>query len=240
MPAQSDAVTPTREVPWWILPAGVLLLGLLLSIPFWLTDLDVQVARLVQAWNLDHGGAQQDAWWWRLPYQLPTVLVAAMILGALTAIIRGLRRRSSDLVRQGVYVLLVLTLGCGVLVNVILKDHWGRPRPRDTVAFGGSEAYVPPWIITDGNGKSFPSGHVAVPAATLGLWMLWRRRRPRLARWCLAGSLMLTAWVGAVRMLALGHWLSDVLWATVLMFVVAALLHRLLLHGRPAEAASGG
>jgi hypothetical protein len=31
-------------------------------------------------------------------------------------------------------------------------------------------------------------------------------------------------------MVAQAHWLSDVLWAVVVMVVVPALLHRLLLH----------
>ncbi len=224
---------------WWMLPVGALGAGLLLSIPFWTGDLDVRVAAWVQAWNEAQGGAQQDRWWWRLPYRVPAVLVVLLSLGVVVAVIRGLRTPASGLLRPGIYVALVLILGCGVLTNAVLKDHWGRPRPRDTEQFGGTRAYIPPWVIGERHGgKSFPSGHVAVPAACSCLWLLWRRRRPLLARWCLGLSLGLAAWVGAARMLAQGHWLSDVLWATVLMVVTAALLHRLVL-GRQAVTPAG-
>ena len=224
---------------WWLLPVAFLVAGVLLTIPFWTGDLDLRVAAWVQDWNAAHGGAQQDQWWWRLPYRLPAVLLVILGLGVVTAIIAGARRPASGLLRQGIYVALVFILGCGVLVNVVLKDHWGRPRPRDTEQFGGTRTYLAPWVLGErGGGKSFPSGHVAVPAACTCLWLLWRRRRPVLARWCLGLSLAMTAWVGAARMLALGHWLSDVLWATVLMVVTAALLHRLVL-GRQAVQPSG-
>lgn len=216
---------------WWLLPAGVLALGLLLSIPFWTGDLDLRVAGLVQAWNEAHGGAEQDRWWWLLPYRLPGMLVVGLVLGSVVAMVRGQWR-------AGIYVLLVLLLGCGLLVNLVLKDGWGRPRPRQVEQFGGAMSYLPPWRMGEpGTGKSFPSGHVAVPAACTCLWLLWRRRRPRLAGWCLGLSLALAAWIGAARMLALGHWLSDVLWSVVLMVVVAALLHRAV-FGRQAEAAT--
>jgi len=221
---------------WWLLPTGLLVVGLLLNIPFWITDLDLRVARAIAAWNEAAGRQQQDRWWWLVPYYVPTALVVGLILGGLYGIARGWRQPSSALLRPGLYVLLVLGLGCGLLVNVVLKDQWGRPRPRQVVEFGGTMAYLPPWQLgVPGSGKSFPSGHVAVPAACTCLWLLWRRRRPTLARWCLVGSLALAAWVGVARMLAQGHWLSDVLWATVLMFAVAAVLHRLLLYKLPSE-----
>ena len=38
-----------------------------------------------------------------------------------------------------------LALGPGLLTNVLLKSHWGRPRPIDIVAFGGDQHFVPWW-----------------------------------------------------------------------------------------------
>jgi hypothetical protein len=32
-----------------------------------------------------------------------------------------------------------------LLVNVALKDHWGRPRPIDIAQLGGTEHFVPWW-----------------------------------------------------------------------------------------------
>lgn len=224
---------------WWLLPVGVLGLGLLLTVPFWTGDLDLRVAHWVQTWNDARGGNQEDQWWWRLPYLLPPLVTVAAVIGGLIAVISGIRRQASSSLRAGLYLLLVLGLGCGVLVNVILKDHWGRPRPRDTIELGGNRSYLPPWCLgIAGYGKSFPSGHVAVPALGIALWLLWRRHRPLLARWSLAGGLALTIWVGAGRILAQGHWLSDVLWSLVLMTVVAAVLHRAVMRDQPCGSAS--
>ena len=213
------------DTRWWLLPVGALALGLLLTIPFWTSDLDLRVAAWVQAWNGSRGGDEQEnRWWWVMAYYVPATLIGLLVLGSLVALVRGHRR-------EAIYVLLVLALGSGVIVNMTLKDNWGRPRPRETVQFGGSREYLPPWQIgTPGKGKSFPSGHVAVPPLGIALWLLWRRRRPALARWALGGGLVLTAWVGGQRMLANGHWLSDVLWSLVLMTVIAAVLHRLVVR----------
>ena len=38
-----------------------------------------------------------------------------------------------------------LALAPGLLTNVILKSHWGRPRPIDVVEFGGDQHFVPWW-----------------------------------------------------------------------------------------------
>ena len=34
---------------------------------------------------------------------------------------------------------LSLIVGPGILVNLILKDHWGRPRPVHVTMFGGTQ-----------------------------------------------------------------------------------------------------
>lgn len=225
-----------REERWWLLPAWTIALGLLLTIPFWFGDLDVRVALAVLAWDDGHGGDQEIRWWWLAPYYLPTVLSLGLGLAAVGAVIGGLLRPERGWLRPGLYLMLVMVVGIGVVTNVVLKDHWGRPRPRDTVQLGGSWDYLVPWDKgTAGRGKSFPCGHATVPALGFALWLLWRRRRPGLAAWSLAGGAVLTAWVAAARMVAQAHWLSDVLWSVVIMIVVPALLHRLLLHAPESE-----
>ena len=221
---------------WWLLPLGAVAIGLLLTIPFWISDLDLRVARVVQAWNDGRGGAQEDRWWWLLPYYLPAVLSLAIGLGSVWAIVGGLLQPARGWLRPGLFVLLSLALGSGAVSNLLLKDHWGRPRPRETVVFGGAWEYRVPWDKgVAGRGKSFPCGHATVPAMGFALWLLWRRRRPGLARWSLAGGAVLTAWIAAARLLAQAHWLSDVLWAVVVMVAVPALLHRLLVTARLPE-----
>lgn len=73
-----------------------------------------------------------------LPYIAIIILLALPILS---------RKRLGPLWRtskidQCLAALLSLALGCGLLVNVILKGFSGRPRPRATNLFGGSLDFV--------------------------------------------------------------------------------------------------
>lgn len=215
---------------WWLAPLVVLAATALLTVPFYLTDLDVAVARHLAALNREHGGAWQDVWYWRVAYFVPTVMALLIAGGSIVAIVLGLARPAARSgLRPALFLLLAMALGPGLIANAVLKDHWGRPRPRETRELGGKWDYRAPWVMgVAGRGKSFPSGHVTVPACGLALWLLWRRRRPGLARWCLAGGLALSAYVGAARMVAGAHYLSDVMWAVTIVFVVSALLHRLI------------
>ena len=42
----------------------------------------------------------------------------------------------------------MLVLGAGLVVNGILKDDFGRARPRDIEAFGGSSQFTPAFVVS--------------------------------------------------------------------------------------------
>lgn len=229
--SESAAISaPTSR--WWLWPALGVVGAVVATVAIHAGSLDQRSAQALNDWNQANGGDLSRRWWSLPAFYLPAVLTLVLGVWALTALGLGLaRERWRHLIRPGAYLLLVIALGLGVLVNATLKDHWGRPRPRDTVVLGGAWAFQEPWQPGEhGRGKSFPCGHAAGGALGLALWFLWRRQRPRLARWVLAGSILATAWIGFVRMLAGAHWLSDVVWAGVLMWVVAAALDRLVLQ----------
>lgn len=135
---------------------------------------------------------------------------------------------STAALRTTGYLLLVVALGPGLLVNAVLKEHWGRARPSQVAEFGGSAAYTPVWLPSDGCSRncSFVSGHVAfasVPVA--GAWMAANRRRRQL--W-FAGGLATGALMGVCRIGLGRHFLSDVVIAMLLVALVAALLAALM------------
>jgi lipid A 4'-phosphatase len=82
--------------------------------------------------------------------------------------------------RAAVFLTISLLLGPGLLVNVILKDDWGRPRPGSVIELGGSHAYVHWWDRRGAclNNCSFASGEAAAAAWMFGPAMLapphWR------------------------------------------------------------------
>lgn len=166
--------------------------------------------------------------------------------GVLAMVVLGLAIRrwldpsapSRNLCRAG-FLLLVVGLGPGLLVNAGLKEHWGRPRPVQVVEFGGGAAYAPVWLPADGcaSNCSFVSGHVAfatLPVA--GAWMAGGRRR----RAWLLGGLASGALMGVCRIGLGRHFLSDALIAMLLVALVAALLAALMTRlGAPPDGASG-
>ncbi len=134
--------------------------------------------------------------------------------------------------RVALYLLGSLALGPGLVVNSILKDHWGRPRPSTILEFGGSHAYVAPMAITDGCARncSFPSGHAA-----LGFWLVAVAllAPPRWRPWAIGAAAVAGALVGLVRIAQGGHFLSDVVFSAIITISISLWLHRLILA--PAE-----
>jgi membrane-associated phospholipid phosphatase len=112
------------------------------------------------------------------------------------------------------FMLFVMVMGPGVLVNGIFKEHWGRPRPRDIQQFNGPDKFVKVWVYNKTtNGKSFPSGH-----ASMGFYVsipfLFLRKRYKKWAWVffILGTI-LGGLLGFARMSAGGHFTGDVIWA---------------------------
>jgi lipid A 4'-phosphatase len=122
------------------------------------------------------------------------------------------------------FLLLSLAIGPGLITHTLFKDHWGRPRPEHLVEFGGHSHYVLPLVPSaqcDRN-CSFPSGHAAA-----GFWLIsggwvWTRHR---RRW-LAAGLALGTVISLTRIVQGGHFLSDVLAALAVVWMVNAALSR--------------
>jgi len=130
-----------------------------------------------------------------------------------------------------------LILGPGLLVNVILKDHWGRPRPRMITAFGGSSPYIPVWEISSfcSRNCSFVAGEPSAAAWLIGAALALPRR------WRVPGTIVAGCYavlIGVNRIAFGGHFLSDVLLSFSLTLLVMALLHRLFVERPPAALAN--
>jgi lipid A 4'-phosphatase len=122
-------------------------------------------------------------------------------------------QRLSPLVRRtALGLLLSAALGSGVFIDNALKPEWSRPRPVQTVDFGGTQRYasiLQPCPQCE-RGNSFASGHAAVGFSLMAFGMFagprWRRR------WLLA-SVAVGGLIGWVRMAQGGHYASDVVFA---------------------------
>jgi undecaprenyl-diphosphatase len=109
-------------------------------------------------------------------------------------------------------LLLIATLG-GLLLSVLLKGHYERPRPN----------VVP--HLSHVRSASFPSGHSMLSAVvylTLGALLARLVERRRLKIYCVAVALLLTFLVGVSRVYMGVHYPTDVLagWAAGLAWAV--------------------
>jgi membrane-associated PAP2 superfamily phosphatase len=220
---------------------GIAILALI-TIVFAATDLDIAAARIFyRAESQEHwplGGERP----WSLLYAMAPWITASLVVAGFAAMGAGLVRGREDWRRDATLVLLAVVLGPGLLVNLVFKDHWHRPRPRDVAQFGGQLHYTPPPLRGEG-GKSFPCGHCSVGFLYGVGWWLWRRRSPYLAAASLAIGLLAGTALGVGRMAAGGHFLSDIVWSALLAFgVTHALYHYVLRTGRllPIFATLGG
>lgn len=125
--------------------------------------------------------------------------------------------------RRAQVLLLALVLGLWGVVNVGLKDHWGRPRPTEVSALGGPHPFQSAGTVSpycDRN-CSFVSGHAATGFTLMAVGLLGtpatRRRWWRIG--VVAGLL-----VGAGRVLQGGHFLSDIVLAGLVMHGVCLLI----------------
>ena len=206
-----------------------------LTLVFWMTRLDLAAADVFREPCCSWPMAERP--FWRLMYRygvLAGVLLAAAALVTFT-LSYWYPARLHAWRRSALFLVVVAALGPGLVVNVLFKDHWGRPRPREVVELGGQERFLPVWVKGgDPQAKSFPCGHCAMGFYLATPYLLLKRRRRALARAVLAGGLAYGALMGAARMVAGGHFLSDVVWAAGMTWLVALATWRALRLDRDA------
>jgi lipid A 4'-phosphatase len=170
-----------------------------------------------------------------VPWITRTVVVGLVLflLGAWT--IRRRHRFFSRQRRAALYLLLVMVIGPGLLVNTLFKDQWGRARPSQIEEFGGTRQFTRAAIPADQCEKncSFVSGHASVGFFFLAFAFVWPRRR---VLWLAAGA-GLGLGIGLVRMMQGGHFISDVIFCGIVVYLTARVLHALLF--RTAQASVG-
>ena len=215
----------------------LILLGLMLvsTTPFWLFPLDIQISSYFYHPELGAGDAAwpvQNLPFVQFCYKAAPILTMLVALPALFIVLfGGLLARLKPWRAHAAVVVLTVVLGPGLLVNGIFKEFLDRPRPVQTQDFGGEYPYAPPLMIgAAAGGKSFPCGHCSAGFAVAALWLLWRKRRPRLAAAALTLAVILGASMGFSRIAAGGHYLSDVLWAAWLSFFAAWLSYYIILR----------
>jgi membrane-associated phospholipid phosphatase len=165
---------------------------------------------------------------------LASWLIAAVAAPAFVALIVKLVLPRRPLLLPGRAVVLMiatLALGPGLLVNVILKDNSGRPRPQYVTEFGGAEPMRPWWDLRGDCDKncSFVAGESSGAFWTMAGAAVapphWRAA-------AYGAALAFGSAVGLLRMSAGGHFFTDVVFGCLAVFLVIWLVHGLLYRWR--------
>ncbi len=217
---------------YWLPEAIVLaLLALGTVVLFAATDLDLVTIRPFYHPELEGPWPVSNDPLWLLFYRSAPWITGSLAVAGVALLITGVMREKSRRLRlYGTFILLCVIIGPGLIINLVLKDHWGRARPRQLVEFGGSAEYSQPLVPFRASGKSFPCGHCSV-GYLYGLgWWVWRRSHPRRASASLAAGLAMGTLQGIGRMTDGGHYLSDAVWAALIALAIAHVLYYYVLR----------
>jgi membrane-associated PAP2 superfamily phosphatase len=166
-----------------------------------------------------------------------TTVVVVVLVAALLIKLAWPNRPSLVKPRDIAYILGTLAIASGVIVNLIFKNNWGRPRPFRVIPFGGDQPFVPVWQITDycSTNCSFVSGEGSSAIWLLTLVVLvpavWRPTATRII-------LGLAIALSLNRIAFGGHFLSDVLLAWWMTLAVMAALYKVLYRNPQAALAN--
>ena len=125
-----------------------------------------------------------------------------------------------------VFLVVSMAVAPGLLANSLLKDHWGRARPVQVEAFGGPHRFTPAPLPRGGMRRKL----------LVRLWSRRARLRARRFRLLLLrpvapGASWIAVAIGFGALVGLGriaqgaHFLSDVVFAGLLVYGATALLH---------------
>ncbi len=147
-----------------------------------------------------------------------------IVIGASMALLVSRRLRNALGVSLGRTLVPLITYGVGVglIVNMFLKDTFGRARPRDTLGLGGDQPLSAAWEMSQAcaSNCSFTSGEAAGAMAMMSLLYLipaggkLTRRVVQILLGTLAISLSFN------RILFGGHYLSDVVLSMLIVTIV--------------------
>lgn len=164
------------------------------------------------------------------PHIVTIITIACLCMLLLKLLIPG--RRPLMPLRTPIFLLTTLILGPGVLVNLILKNNWGRPRPHTVDVFGGDLPYQPVWLPSSycDTNCSFVSGE-----ASSGIWLIAVVLVAPIAwRFALLCFVLPLALILSINRIAFGgHFLSDTMISWGLTLFLALAVHKLLFVKTP-------
>ncbi len=226
-----------RESPtmsYWKLPRAQRIVAL-----FAISSLSLvlfpDVDLLVSSFFFGSGGFRLAASWWATALHESVGLFIGAALATVVGIYwynRIARRNVGGVDTKVVgYVFLVLALGAGLVVNAVLKNGFGRARPRNVVQFGGEQQFTPAFVLSEAcaTNCSFSSGDSSGAFFSFAVALALSRRRAPMVAAAVYGGL-----VSFSRIASGAHFLSDTVVSFFVMWITADALYHFMLMPRRA------
>jgi len=151
----------------------------------------------------------------------PLIIVLLLLL----VVQYGFKKEVFSLKRKDIlYISLVALIGVVLIVNIIFKDSWDRARPYTIKEFGGTKEFTPAFIISNQceDNCSFTCGHASFGYFFLAFWFVYKKR------WLFYFAITYGTILGLGRIIQGNHFLSDVVFSFVFIYIVAYFLHYIM------------
>lgn len=166
----------------------------------------------------------------RVARETAMIIAWAICTPALVALVVKLVRPDKPMLIRGrtvAYFVITMALTAGIVTNLTFKTYWGRPRPVSVVEFNGQWQFKHWWQYGGECPRncSFFSGEAATAFWTYAPASL---TPPAWRPLAYAGATLFGLATGGLRVAFGGHFVSDVLVAGLVTFLLIWLVHGLL------------
>lgn len=179
----------------------------------------------ISAMFFDGTSFPRDRWWQTFEQVGLTVFLCASVV-AVVALYLFNRAAGRSLWgidgRRVAFLLLVIMLGPGLIVNATLKNNFGRARPRDVAEFGGLKQFTPAFVVSRecSTNCSFSSGDAAGGFVAIALVLALSRSRLLMLAAILFGSA-----ISLARIATGAHFFSDTVVSLFVMLILSDVLN---------------
>jgi lipid A 4'-phosphatase len=179
----------------------------------------------ISGFFFDGSSFPRGRWWQTLQQTGLTVFLCLSMITflAIYAFNRIARRNLGGIDgRRILFLMLVLVLGPGLIVNTTLKDNFGRARPRDVAEFGGMKQFTPAFVVSRecNTNCSFSSGDAAGGFVAIALAFALSR-----GRLLMLAAVAFGAVISLCRIATGAHFFSDTAVSFFVMLILTDVLN---------------
>jgi lipid A 4'-phosphatase len=202
----------------------ILYLGLICAVFFAFPSLDIYISNLF--YKKGQGFVYNNNYFVQIIFKLlpPLTYTAAIIYFTVGLYQYFVHKKFRKIL---LYLLLTLVIGPGIIVNSVLKDNFGRARPKNIMEFGGNSHFSRILYLSDqcNVNCSFSSGHAAGAYHFTSVSLILARRCFRVS---FNSTMIFGTIVGLTRIAQGGHFASDVIFSCFVVLIVNCLLRRII------------